>query len=134
MAESHPILSRAEPSAEKSSVVLMLAPRAALRLSELESALGKTAVRIEPAQCLLAGHSRLLVQGPAEAAPAIEKALTEAKLFEEVKAAFDADEHQLVVRVRAGALAPTRAKVAEALEGAKAKLSDVLWLATPVKS
>ncbi len=134
-AESHAILSKVEPSAEKSSLALTIEPGASLRLSELESALGKNAVRIEPAQVLLQGRSRLVVQGAtADAIPTIEKALTDAKLFDEVKATYDAAKSEFFVMVRAGTAAPTRAKVATALESAKAKLSDVVWVAVPAKS
>ena len=63
----------------------------------------------------------------ADAAPAIEKALNDAKLFEEVKAKFDATTNELHVMVRAGASAPTRAKVATAIESAKGTLADVVW-------
>jgi hypothetical protein len=60
---------------------------------------------------------------------AVEKALKDAKLFDDVRANFDAARQELDVEVHAGAKAPTRATVAKAIEdsGTKARLADVVW-------
>ncbi len=131
----HPIFKQVQPSAEANTVALTIDPAATLRLSELDNALGKNSVKIDPAHFMLPGRSRLLIQGAsADAAPVIEKALVDAKLFDEVKAKFDPATSELAVMVRAGASAPTRAKVAATIEGAKAKLADVVWGPMGVKS
>ena len=133
--ESHPILSRVEPSADFTSVALTIGPGVMLKLSELESTLGKCSIHIDDAHLVLPGRARLVVQGAkADAVPVIEKALADAKLFEEVRANYDATKGELLVAVRAGASAPTRAKVVTALEGAKVKLADVVWSTMGAKS
>ncbi len=127
-AVTHPIFKHVQPSAETATVALTLDPAATLRLSELDGVLGKNAVHLDDAHCTLPGHARLLIQGAsAETTPAIEKALVDAKLFDEVKAKFDATTGELAVMVRAGAIAPTRAKVMATVTAAKARLTDVVW-------
>lgn len=122
------------PSAESASLELELAPAASVRLSEIESALAHQEVKVDEAKLPLAGRAHLLVEGvKAEAVPALEKALSDAKLFDEVKARFDSDSNEVQVLVQAGATPPTRAKVVAALEGAKAKLGDVVWGPLPKK-
>jgi len=117
-----------QPSAEAGTIALTVDPKAVVKLSELESALGKNSIKIDPAKFPIAGRAHLVVKGvTADAAPAVEKALNDAKLFEEVKAKFDATTNELHVMVRAGASAPTRAKVTTAIESAKGTLADVVW-------
>ena len=125
--ESHPIFSSVQSSAEAGTISLTLGPKAMLRYSELESALAGSQVRIDPAHFTLPGRARLVVQGTADAAPAVEKALTDAKLFEDVKAHFDTAKNELLVNVHAGTNPPTREKVMAALEGTKVRLTDILW-------
>lgn len=127
-AVSHPLFKQVQPSLESGTVALTLEPSATLRLSELDGALGKNSVHIDDAHCALPGHARLVIQGAsAETTPAIEKALVDAKLFDEVKARFDAASGELAVMVRAGTNAPTRAKVVATVSAAKARLADVVW-------
>jgi len=134
-ATQHTMFKAVTPSADTGMIALTLDPAATVRLSEVESALGKNSVKIDPAKMTLPGRSRLVVQGvTADAAPAIEKALTDAKLFDEVKTKFDSTTNELLVMVRAGASAPTRAKVSAAIEAAKGKLSDVVWAAMGAKA
>lgn len=132
---SHAVFAGIKPSAEAGTIALTLEPRATLRFSELEGALSKNSIKIDPAKFTLPGRARLLVHGAtAETVPAIEKALTEAKLFEEVKTKFDATSKELVIMVHAGTSAPTRTKVTTTLEGAKAKLFDIVWGPPPMTS
>lgn len=126
--EMRAVFLKVQPSAEAGTVALTIEPKATLRLSELESVLAKNSVKIDPARFPLSGHAHLLVKGvTATDSAAVEKALTQAKLFEEVSSRFDAATNELVLNVRAGTVAPTRAKVAATLEGAKAQLTDVVW-------
>jgi hypothetical protein len=133
--EDHAIFAGIKPSAEASTIAITLEPKATLRFSELEGALSKNSIKIDSAKFTLPGRARLIVRGAtAETVPAVEKALTEAKLFEEVKTRFDATSKELVIMVHAGATAPTRAKVTAAIEGAKAQLADIVWGPPPMKS
>jgi len=121
------------PSAEDSSVKVILDPSAMIRLSEIESALAKNSVKIDETKLPIAGKAQLVFKGAtADMVPAIEKALKDAKLFDEVKVTHDAATGEVRAMVRA-AMPPTRAKVATTLEtaGVKAPLSDVIWGPTP---
>ena len=127
-AENRSDFEQISPSADAGTISLTVDPKAVLKLSELESTLGKNSIKIDPAKFPISGRAHLVVKGAtADAAPAIEKALTDAKLFEEVKAKFDTTTNELHVMVRAGTSAPSRAKVSAAIEGAKAQLADVVW-------
>jgi hypothetical protein len=118
----------------ESVVTLTADPRAVVKLSEIEEVLTARSVHIDDAHFMLAGRTRLLVASPPTEAAAVEKALKEAKLFGEVKVEPDPATNQLFVTVQADANPPTRAKVTSALEGAKARLVDVLWVPMPLKS
>lgn len=126
--ETRAVFEKIQPSVEMNTLALMIEPRATLRYSQLESVLAKDSVKIDPARFPLSGHSHLIVKGVTAAdGAAVEKALTQGKLFDEVSSRFDSTRNELVLNVRAGTVAPTRAKVVAALEGAKAQLNDVVW-------
>ena len=87
-------------------------------------------VKVEENRLAFAGTSTLiLTQGSSDNAPAIEKALKDSKLFDEVHVRFDAPRNELAVRVHAGATPPMHDAVAKAIEaaGTKARLNDVVW-------
>jgi hypothetical protein len=115
-------------------VTLTADPRAVVKLSEVESVLKARSVAIDDDHFTLSGRARLLVASPPTDAATVEKALKEAKLFGEVKVEPDPTTNQLFVTVQADANPPTRAKVTAALEGAKARLVDILWVPFPLKS
>lgn len=122
-----------EPSAKTNVVSLTPDPMAVVKLTQIETTLGKRSVRIDDEQFKLAGRAQLLIACPPTEAPAIEKALTDAKLFAEVKVAEPAAS-PLLVTVRAGPKPPSRAQVKAALQGAKAQLADVVWRPLPARS
>ena len=138
-AAKEPLFLEAVPSFETETIrVTPLAART-LRYSDLEGALRKESIQIDSAKFPLAGKARLvLTGGTLENAKAIEKALADAKLFERVKAEYDAATGEIHVLVHASATPPMRAKVISTLEGVgtKAKLSDVVWgpSMTPTKA
>lgn len=129
-AAKEPLFFEAMPSFETETIrVTPLAARI-LRYSDLESALKKESIQIDSAKFPLPGKARLvLLGGTLENAMVIEKALVDAKLFEKVKADFDAATGEIHVKVQASATPPTRARVISTLDGlgTKAKLSDVIW-------
>lgn len=129
-AVKEPLFFEAVPSFETETIrVTPLAART-LRYSDLEGALMKESIRIDSAKFPLPGKARLvLLGGTLENAMVIEKALVDAKLFEKVKADFDAATGEIHVRVQASATPPLRARVISTLDGlgTKAKLSDVIW-------
>jgi hypothetical protein len=126
--KTHAMFQKIQPSVEGATLALTIDPNATLRLSELDGNLAKSSVKIDAAKFTLPGRSRLIVKGAtAETTPTIEKALIEAKLFDEVKAKFEAATNELAIVVRAGATAPTKAKVMSTLEAAKVQLADVVW-------
>jgi hypothetical protein len=130
MAKKHACFQGVMPSAEDSTLKLTLDPTTTVRFSEIEKALAKNAVKIDPARFPIPGKAHLVFAGAmADTAPTIEKALKDAKLFDDVKASFDAATSEIHVAVRAGATPPTRAKVQSSLEAGSVKLglADVLW-------
>ncbi len=130
VAKKQALFKSVAPSAEDSTVKLTLDPAAGVHLTELEMALQKNAVKIDPAKFPIAGKANLVFRGAgADAVPSIEKALKDAKLFDNVKATFDAEAKEIHVTVSSGATPPTRAKLDSTLAGAgvKTQLADVIW-------
>jgi hypothetical protein len=128
--KKRPVFQTVTPSAEDSSVKVTLDPATMVRLSELERALAANSVKIDPAKFPISGKAHLVFKGAtADQVPAIEKALKDAKLFDEVSVMHDAKMNEVHAVVRAGAMAPTRAKLATALEtgGVKTPVSDIIW-------
>jgi len=129
-----PVIQSSQAMTDKESLSLTVAPGASLSYSELESALGKNSVKIDAGKFTIPGKAELILRGgTAENATAIQKSLDDAKLFEHVKANFDAAKSEIVVMVQAGATPPTRAKVASTIDsaGTKLQLSDVIIGAAP---
>jgi len=115
---------------ETSTIALTPAQHSAAKLSEIENALARNSVKVDESRLAIAGSATLVLgDGTADSATVIEKALRDAKLFDEVRARFDAPKSEIVVQVRAGATAPMRSAVVKAIEGAntKARLADVVW-------
>ncbi len=130
-----PLLAAVMPSATDSSITLTMAAGTPTRFSEIEGALKRNAINIDYAKFPIAGQSHLVIRGAtADRVAEVEKALIDAKLFDEVKATFDAKTSEIHVAVRAGAAPPTRAKVASTIEGLKLTFADVIWQAEPKKA
>lgn len=126
--QSRALFSAVEPSTAEKTIALRMDARHHVRLSRVEAALTRRAVRVDDEHLVLDGRSTLVVRTALAGDPAaLEKVLLEAKLFEEAKAERERDTDQILVHVRAGASAPTRAKVSAILQGAQARLSDVVW-------
>ena len=126
--ESRALFTAVEPSKENDRLELTLDPRLLVRLSRIEATLARRSVKIDDEHFQLAGRLALLVRASMPDDPSeVEKALADTKLFEEVKAQPDRETNQIVIAVRAGASAPTRAKVIAALDGVQARLTDVVW-------
>lgn len=129
-ARSEPMLLEVVPSVTDGRIRLIPVATRALRFSDLEGALTKSAIKIDAARFPLAGKSRLVLRGGTlENADAIEKALLDAKLFDKVDATFDAASGEIRIAVQASATAPMHDKVTAAIDalGTKAKLTDVIW-------
>ena len=122
---------------ESSSITFTPATGGKVRLSEIERSLTRDSIHVDESRLMLPGKATLILEdGVADNAPAVEKALKDAKLFDDVHVRFDAVLHELEIDVRAGASAPARSAVAKALEGAgtKARLYDVIWGQPPQKT
>jgi hypothetical protein len=136
-AEKRPVIQSAQPMAEDSSISVTIAQGRELRYSELDGALSKNSVHIDLAKFPIAGKAHLILRGAtADSLAAIEKALKDPKLFETAKASYDAAKGEIMVKVHAGAIPPTRASVTTALEatGTKASLMDIVWGPVPPKA
>jgi len=129
-----PVLQGSAAMTDQSSMSVTVAPGNSLSYTDLEGALSKNSVHIDPAKFNIAGKAQLVLRGGmADAVPAIQKALEDAKLFDSVKASFDVAKSEIQVQVQAGAAAPTRAKVASVVEGSGTKLhlEDIVFGAAP---
>jgi hypothetical protein len=138
-AMKQPLLIEAVPSFETETIRVTPMAARTLRYSDIEGALMKNSVQIDAAKFLLTGKARLVLRGGTlENVEVIEKALTDAKLFELVKADYDAASGEIHVMVHANATPPLRAKVISTIDGlgTKAKFSDVVWgpIPTPTKA
>lgn len=133
-AKTRPLFTAVAPSTASSLLALTADPMATVRLSEIETVLTARSVRIDDERFTLAGCVQLLVSNPPTEATAVERALKEAKLFAEVKVEPEPSGSQLVLTVSSDAKPPSRAKVTAALQGAKARLVDVLWRPTVPRS
>ena len=125
-----PVLQESSAMPDQSSVTVTVAPGNSLSYTELEGALAKNSVHIDPAKFPVTGKAELILSGgKADAVPTIQKALADAKLFEHVKASFDAASSEIEVQVTAGASAPSRAKLTSVIEasGTKLRLADVVF-------
>jgi hypothetical protein len=125
-----PVLQGSSALPDQSSITVTVAPGNSLSYTDLESALAKNSIKIDPAKFPVSGKAELILRGGmADAVPTIQKALTDAKLFDNVKATFDAAKSEISVQVMAGASAPTRAKLASVIDGSgtKVHLADVIF-------
>jgi len=121
-------------AADQGNVSVTIAPGSSIAYSQIDAALQKNMVSIDATKFPIAGKAMLVVKGgTADKAATIEKALKDAKLFDDVKASFDSAKSEIHVMVRAGAMAPTRAKVDDAVAATQLKVSDVV-LGTPPKA
>lgn len=127
--EQQHVISGATVTLSSSSIAITPAANSAVKLSEIESALSKRMVHVDENRLQLPGSAVLVLkEGSSDGVAKVEKALKDAKLFDEVHAKMDPAKG-LEVEVRSGATGPTRSSVAKAIEaaGTKARLSDVIW-------
>jgi len=125
--ESRALFTSVAPSMQENLIAVTLDPRVVVRLSQIECALARRKVKIDDERFMLPGRAQLLVRTPLPDDGTIEKALDDAKLFEEFDVVLDPATNQFTVTVRAEKNAPTRVKVAAALAAAKAQLIDIVW-------
>lgn len=133
VSEEHKCLANVRADAAAGTLTAVLNPGARVKLSEVERALGGASVKLDPAKLALAGHTKLVVQGPGDAAAAkkLEEGLKAAKLFDSVEIKHDADSREYVIAAQAGAEAPTHAAASAAIARAGGdgfKLVDVVWI------
>jgi len=134
-AEKKPLFAGAMPSPDDNSITLSMDQGHPTRLSDIESALKKNSINIDYAKFPIIGKAHLVIRGgTADNVAAVEKAITDSKLFEEVHAQWDATASEIHVAVKSGAMPPTRAKVTSAIEGSglKVTFADVIWGALPM--
>lgn len=134
-----PVFTEAVPSLETGTIRVTRKASSNLSYADLDSALMKNAVQIDDTKFRLPGQFRLVLRGgKLEDVGAIEKAFTDAKLFDKVKADFDAVSGDIVVMVKANATPPLRTQVISLLDGlgTGTKLADIVWgpIPTPAKT
>lgn len=127
--ETRPLFTAATASVATNLLSLTADPLATVRLSELESTLARRSLKVDDERFALPGRVRLILRAPLLDNPSsLESLLTDTHLFAEAKASLEPATNQIAIAVRAGASPPTRAKVTSALEGTKARLTDVIWI------
>ena len=134
-AEKKPLFAGAMPSPDDNSITLTMDQGHPTRFSDIESALKKNSINIDYTKFPITGKAHLVIRGgTADNVAAVEKAITDAKLFEEVHAQWDATANEIHVAVKSGATPPTRAKVTSAIEGSglKVQFADVIWGLMPM--
>jgi hypothetical protein len=119
----------AMPSAEEGTIILTADPGHPVRFTEIENTLRPNSIQIP--DVAIVGQAHLIVRNATEQdLPVIEKALREAKLFEEVEARFNNPSREIEIFVRCGTMPPPKRSVVDATirgAAAKAMLSDVIW-------
>ena len=116
-----------------------VAPSHEVKLSEIERLLSANNIKVARDKMAFGTSTELVISPVADqaAADAIKKALIDAKVFEQIDIQVPAGhkEAHLVV-LKAGASAPTEARVKETLAkaNASASLADVAWSAPAAKS
>lgn len=126
VAAKRPLLSTVTPAPEQASITVSLNPRRLTRFSEIEAAMKGSAVTVDYAKLPLPGRMILVVKGgTADKLAMAEKALIDARLFDEVHATYDAATSEMRFAVRSGATAPMRARVATTIESQHLQLVDV---------
>lgn len=126
VAAKRPLLSSVTPAPEQANITVSLNPRRLTRFSEIEAALRRSEVTVDYAMLPLPGRMTLVVRGgTADRLAVAEKALIDARLFDEVHATYDAATSEMRFAVRSGATAPMRARVATTIEAQQLQLVDV---------
>jgi len=129
-AASAPVAKAVTIDATKSTLSIALAPQQWVKLSEIESASAAEGVKLARDQIQIPSFSRLIITADATAAPKIQAALTEAKLFSKVVATYDEKSKAVRVDTETANPLPTYAAVSAAISKAgEFKLSDVVWAA-----
>jgi hypothetical protein len=109
------------------NVALTFAPSHRMKLSEIESALRTDSVTVDESAVPIPGPAELVLKGgTADNVASIQKALEDAKLFDEVHAMWDAGSSEIHVTAR-GTNSPTRGKVEAAVQSLKVHVSDVIY-------
>jgi hypothetical protein len=122
-----------------SMLVFTVAPAHEIKLSEIERLLTANNIKVARDKMAFGTSTELVISPVADqaAADAIKKALIDAKVFEQIDIQVPAGhkEAHLVV-LKAGASAPTEARVKETLAKANssASLADVAWSAPAARS
>jgi len=101
-----------------------------VRLTEISGALKAHSVQVDATQSPIGPQALLVFRGGMAAdVEAIEGALNDAHLFENVKASFDEGTSEVRVAVRTGSSGATQAQVTSALAstGLDVELADVIW-------
>jgi hypothetical protein len=114
----------------KNLAIFGVASASGVRLTEIDAILKPTGVTIDRTQLTIAPFTRLTVTGikSEEDGAAIEKAFTDAKLFDAVKANFDVDHAMGTLIVGGAKKAPTYDNIIATVEKAGSfKVSEVTW-------
>jgi hypothetical protein len=127
--QKRPLFVGALPSADEGVIILTADSGHPVRFTEIENTLRPNSIEIP--EVTIVGEAHLIVRNATEQdVPIIEKALREAKLFEEAEARFNNPTREIEILVRCGTMPPPKRSAVDATirgAAAHAKLSDVIW-------
>jgi hypothetical protein len=129
VAAKKPLLLAVQTMPEEGALALMLDRRLRTRLSQIETTLGTNSVTIDRKKLRFATGPVLIVvrDGTADQVATLEKAVREAKLFEEAAVTFDAATKKLLIRARCGTEPPAVEQVTTFLGGHKLATDDIIF-------
>lgn len=124
-----PLLLAVQTAPEEGTLSLMLDRRLKTRLSQIETTLGTNSVTIDKKKLRLAPGPVVIVvrDGTADQVATLEKAVREAKLFEEAAVTYDLPTKKLLIRGRCGTEPPAVEKVVTFLAGHKLAADDIIF-------
>ena len=134
-AEKKPLFAGATPLPAENAIALTLDQGRLVRLSEIEKTLTTNSIQIASDRFPIIGNAQLIVRGATEPdVHAIQQALKDLNLFDDVVGSFDKTTNEIHVQVRAGTTPPMRTAVVTAIQSANAKatLADVVWGPRPI--
>lgn len=128
-AAKKPLLMAVQTMPEEGSLALTLDRRLKTRLSQIETTLGTNSVTIDRKKLHFAPGPVLIVvrDGTADQVATLEKAVREAKLFEEASVTFDPPTKKLLIRARSGPVTPAVDQVTTFLAGHKLATDDIIF-------
>jgi len=118
--------------AAKNTATFGVASTHGVRMSEIAAALKPMGVEIDTSKLAIVPFTRLTVTGieSEDAGKTLEKALKDAKLYDDIKVNIDVERRTAILFVKGGKTTPTFAAITKTVEKAGPfKIAEVTWIA-----